>query len=127
MAERLKERPQELTKAELEIMQIMWDKERALIRDILDAMSEPKPAYNTVSTVVRVLEKKGYVAHKAYGTTYEYYPLIGREAYTSRYMNNVLSNFFGGSIQKMLCFFSDSKSISVRELEKIVRMIKDKK
>ncbi len=117
----------ELTRAELEVMQIMWDKGKVLVREILDEMPDPKPAYNTVSTVVRVLEKKGFVGHKAFGTTYQYHPIIKRKEYTSGFMKNVLNNFFGGSIQQMLCFFSDSKSITVNELDDIIQVMKEQK
>ena len=71
MAKIIKEGRQELTKAELEIMQVIWKRGKVLVHDILDEMSEPKPAYNTVSTIVRILESKGFVSHKAYGRTYE--------------------------------------------------------
>lgn len=122
-----KENVQELTRAELEVMQIMWEKGKALVREILDEMPEPKPAYNTVSTVVRILEKKGFVGHKAFGTTYQYYPLVKKKDYTQGFMKTVLNNFFGGSVRQMLCFFSDAKSISVDELEDVIQIIKDKK
>ena len=81
MGERLRERSQELTRAELEIMQIIWSKGACFVNDILEQLPEPKPAYNTVSTVVRILEKKGYVDHKAYGKTHEYFPLVDRDTY----------------------------------------------
>ncbi|MEG1886224.1 MAG: BlaI/MecI/CopY family transcriptional regulator, partial [Alistipes sp.] len=77
----VRNKPQELTRAELEIMQVFWVKGEVVIHDILDQMPEPKPAYNTVSTIVRILEKKGFVSHKAYGKTYEYYPLLSKEEY----------------------------------------------
>ena len=78
MVEIVKNRPQELTRAELEIMQVFWRQGACVVHAILDALEEPKPAYNTVSTIVRILEKKGYVGHKAYGKTYEYYPHVAR-------------------------------------------------
>lgn len=118
---------QELTRAELEVMQILWAKEKVFVKDILEEMPEPKPAYNTVSTVIRVLEKKGFVGHKAFGTTYQYYPLVEKRNYTKSFMGNVLNNFFGGSISQMLCFFSDSKSITIDELEDVIKIIKEKK
>ena len=93
-SENTKLRPQELTRAELEIMQLFWVKGPSMVNDLLEAMPEPKPAYNTVSTVVRILEKKGFVGHKAYGKTYEYYPIVSKEVYASRYMDTVLDNFF---------------------------------
>ena len=113
----------ELTRAELELMQVIWKKEKVLVHDILDELPEPKPAYNTVSTLVRVLEKKGFVGHKAYGKTYEYYPLVSKEDYTSRYMTGVLNNFFDGSLSRLVSFFSSNKSISVEETDKILEML----
>ena len=74
MAKIIKEGRQELTRAELEIMQVIWKKGKVLVHDILEEMPEPRPAYNTVSTIVRILESKGFVSHKAYGRTYEYFP-----------------------------------------------------
>ena len=114
----------ELTRAELELMQVIWKKEKVLVHDILDDLPEPKPAYNTVSTLVRVLEKKGFVGHKAYGKTYEYFPLVSKEDYTSRYMTGVLNNFFDGSLSRLVNFFSSNKSISVEETDKILEMLK---
>ena len=114
----------ELTRAELELMQVIWKKEKVLVHDILDDLPEPKPAYNTVSTLVRVLEKKGFVGHKAYGKTYEYYPLVSKEDYTSRYMTGVLNNFFDGSLSRLVSFFSSNKSISVEETDQILEMLK---
>ena len=114
----------ELTRAELELMQVIWKKEKVLVHDILDDLPEPKPAYNTVSTLVRVLEKKGFVGHKAYGKTYEYFPLVSKEDYTSRYMTGVLNNFFDGSLSRLVSFFSSNKSISVEETDEILEMLK---
>ncbi len=113
----------ELTKAELEIMQIIWAKGKVLIHDILDEMDEPKPAYNTVSTIVRILEKKNFVSHKAYGKTYEYFPIVDKNEYTRSYMNTVLNNFFGGSLSSMVNFFAADESISAKEADEILKMI----
>ena len=113
----------ELTKAELELMQVIWRKEKVLVHDILAELPEPKPAYNTVSTLVRVLEKKEFVGHKAYGKTYEYFPLVTKEDYTSRYMTGVLNNFFDGSLSRLVSFFSENKSMSVEETDKILEML----
>lgn len=120
-----KKEMRELTHAELEVMQILWEKKKALVREVLDEMPEPKPAYNTVSTVIRVLEKKGFVSHKAFGTTYQYFPLVRKREYTKGYMDTVMTNFFGGSIHQMLSFFNDTKSVSISELEEIIRMMKE--
>ena len=124
MARPLNKGVSELTRAELELMKVIWKKEKVLVHDILDNLPEPKPAYNTVSTLVRVLEKKGFVGHKAYGKTYEYYPLVSKEDYTSRYMTGVLNNFFDGSLSRLVNFFSSNKSISVEETDKILEMLK---
>ena len=117
---------QELTKAELEMMQVIWDKEKVLVHDILDVLPEPKPAYNTVSTIVRILEQKGFVGHKAYGRTYEYFALVSKEDYTQRYMATVLDNFFDGSLSRLVSFFSKQESISAGEQAEIIKMLNKK-
>lgn len=113
----------ELTKAELEIMQIVWAKGKVLVHDILDSMDEPKPAYNTVSTIVRILEKKGFVSHKSYGKTYEYYPIVNKKEYMHQYMKGVLNNFFGGSVSSLVSFFASDKSISAKETDEILDIL----
>lgn len=125
MAEIVKNRPQELTRAELEIMQVLWARGAVVIHDILDEMEEPKPAYNTVSTIVRILEKKGFVSHKAYGKTHEYFPLVAKEDYARRYMDGVLKNFFGGSLSRLVSFFSEQKAIPLEETDAILRMLQN--
>lgn len=127
MARKANNSNQELTRAELEVMQILWKKGKVFVKDILEDMPEPKPAYNTVSTVIRVLEKKGFVGHTSLGSTYQYFPLVDKSVYTKSYMGNVLNNFFGGSFSQMVCFFSDSKSITLEELEDVIKIIKEKK
>ncbi len=127
MTARIKERPQELTRAELEIMQILWNREVGFVNDILEDMPHPKPAYNTVSTIVRILEKKGFVGHRSYGKSHEYYPIIDRDAYTGGFMSSVLNNFFGGSASRMMSFLSSNNSISVEEVDEILNLLNDKK
>lgn len=127
MTSRMKERPQELTRAELEIMQILWNREVGFVNDILEDMPHPKPAYNTVSTIVRILEKKGFVGHRSYGKSHEYYPIIDRDTYTGGFMSSVLNNFFGGSASRMMSFLSSNNSISVEEVDEILNLLNDKK
>ncbi|HIZ88058.1 MAG TPA: BlaI/MecI/CopY family transcriptional regulator [Candidatus Coprenecus pullistercoris] len=127
MAKIIKDGRQELTRAELEIMQVIWKKGKVLVHGILDEMPEPKPAYNTVSTIVRILESKGFVSHKAYGRTYEYFPLVGKEEYTGAYMRTVLDNFFDGSVSRMVNFFSSRQSITTEETDEILRILKSGK
>jgi predicted transcriptional regulator len=124
MAGDIEQRRQELTRAELEIMQILWSLGRGFVNDVLAVMPEPKPAYNTVSTIIRILEKKGFVAHNSYGKSHEYYPLVDKDSYTGCFMNSVLNNFFDGSASRMVSFLSSNKSISLEEADEIMKMLK---
>ena len=116
-----------LTKAEEEIMHVLWQLENAFIKDIVDEMPEPKPAYNTVSTIIRILETKGFVGHKAYGKTHEYHPLVTKEKYTKFYVNNMIKGYFDGSFNNLVSFFAKENKISVSDLEKLSKEIKDQK
>lgn len=109
----------ELTKAEEQIMQILWKLERAFINDILDLLPAPKPAYNTVSTIVRILEKKGFVDHTAYGKTHEYFPLISKKDYTKTYFGHFMKNYFGNSYKEMVSFFTRDNNLDIHELEEL--------
>ena len=114
----------ELTKAEEQIMQLLWELKNAFVKDIIEQMPEPKPAYNTVSTIIRILEKKGFVGHNAYGKTHEYYPLINRKDYTRSYMKNFMRNYFSGSFQEMVSFFAKEDNMSVSELDELMEDVK---
>lgn len=109
----------DLTRAEEEIMQILWRIEKGFVKDILENMPEPKPAYNTVSTIVRILEKKGFVGHKAYGKTHEYFPLVDKNEYSNNLMKSMVKNYFSNSFQQMVSFFASNKKLSLNELEEI--------
>jgi predicted transcriptional regulator len=113
---------QELTRAELEIMQILWMKEKAFVHEVLEEMPVPKPAYNTVSTVIRILERKGIVWHEAFGKSHRYYPLIGKEEYTRSFMRNVMGNFFDNSVTQMFSFLATRENLSAREIEEIAEI-----
>jgi predicted transcriptional regulator len=113
----------ELTKAEEQIMQILWKLEKGFVKDILEHLPKPKPAYNTVSTIVRILEKKGFVSHKAYGKTHEYYPVLSKEEYTRSFLKRFVENYFSDSFQDMVSFFAKEKDISISELERMIKMI----
>jgi predicted transcriptional regulator len=115
----------ELTKAEEQVMQILWDLDESIVRDMVDQFPDPKPAYNTVSTVLRVLEKKGFVDHKAYGTTYVYFPLITKKDYSKFQFANLIKNYFNGSFPKMAAFFAKENNLSIQELEEMMDMAKD--
>jgi predicted transcriptional regulator len=114
-----------LTKAEEQIMQILWYLEKGLVRDVIDQLADPKPAYNTVSTVIRVLEKKGFVDHKAYGTTYEYFPLIKKEEYTRVHFSHLMKNYFNNSFPEMAAFFARENNLSLEELQDMIKITED--
>jgi len=115
----------ELTKAEEQVMQILWKMERGMVRDILEKFPDPKPAYNTVSTIVRILEKKEVVAHKAYGKNFEYYPLISKKDYAKSRFNHVFENYFSGSFPKLATFFAKDKKMSLKEFDELMSMIRE--
>jgi BlaI family penicillinase repressor len=112
-----------LTKAEEQIMQILWDIGEGFVKDIIEHLPDPKPAYNTVSTIVRILEKKGFVSHHAYGNSYAYYPLIDKEDYTKAYLKSIMKDYFSDSFKEMVSFFAKDKDMSIEELEEIRKMI----
>jgi BlaI family transcriptional regulator, penicillinase repressor len=114
----------ELTRAEDQVMQILWSIGRGVVRDIIDKMPEPKPAYNTVSTIVRILETKGFVDHKAYGKTHEYFPLVTKEKYTRFYLNNMIRGYFNGSFQNLVSFFARDNKLDASDIEKLLSEVK---
>jgi len=115
----------ELTKAEEQIMQILWDLEKGFVKDIVERFPDPKPAYNTVSTIVRILEQKGFVDHTAYGKTHEYFPLVGKSDYTRTFMKNFMRNYFSGSFREMVSFFAKEVNLSVAELDELMQQVRD--
>ena len=117
----------ELTKAEEEIMQILWSLKKAFVKDLIERMEEPKPAYNTVSTIVRILQDKGMVSHEAVGKSHRYYPLITKDEYSKFKMDHLVSGYFEGSLSKMVSFFVDKKKINTRELDEIMKIIEKNK
>lgn len=117
---RRKFKNQALTRAEEEIMQIIWDMKSAIVKDIRMRFNEPRPARNTVSTVVRVLERKGFVGHKAYGNTHLYHPLVSKEEYSKRQLFRLLDGYFNNSFPALASFFAREKDLSVSELEELL-------
>ncbi|MEQ8243980.1 BlaI/MecI/CopY family transcriptional regulator [Fulvivirga sp.] len=114
----------ELTRAEEQVMQILWVLKKAFVKDIIEKMPEPKPAYNTVSTIVRILEQKGFVNHKAYGKTHEYFPIVAKDNYSKFYLNNFLSGYFGGSFQNLVSFFAKQNDMDIKEVEELLKHVK---
>jgi BlaI family penicillinase repressor len=107
----------QLTKAEEQIMHILWDMGEGIVSDIRNTFSDPKPARNTVSTVVRILEKKGYVGHKAYGNVHLYHPLITKSEYSKSQLFGLMEDYFNNSFPAMASFFVREKDLTIRDLE----------
>lgn len=114
-----------LTKAEEKIMQILWDIKKGFIKDIQDEFPDPKPPYNTISTIVRVLVKKEIVSFKKYGNTYQYYPLISVDEYSKTQMNRLVSDYFNNSFKSVVNFFSESKKLDVNEVDEVLKMLEE--
>ncbi len=113
----------DLTKAEEQIMQIMWQLESAFVKEIIDRLPEPKPAYNTVSTIVRILQNKGFIGHEAYGKAHKYYPLISRESYKRHATNKLLGNYYENSVESMFSFFVKEEKLDLNDVDEILKMI----
>ncbi len=114
----------ELTRAEEQVMQILWKIKKGFVKEILEKMEEPKPAYTTVSTIVRILQDKGFVSHKEYGRTHQYFPLITKDEYSKAHMGTFIRDYFSNSYQKMMSFFAKEESISLKEMEEIMNLMK---
>lgn len=113
----------EFTKVEHQLMQVLWKLEKAFVKEIIQELPEPKPAYSTVSTMIRILETKGVVAYEAFGKTHRYYPLISKEEYMRFEADKFLDNYFSNSIQDMFSFFVNEKKIDLKDAEELLKMI----
>ena len=116
---------QALTKAEERIMQILWDIDRGFIKDILEHFPKPAPPYNTVSTIVRVLVKKEIVGFKAYGGSYQYYPLVTKEQYRKSQMKKLVKEYYNNSLKQVVSFFSEKKDLDVHEVDEVMKMLEE--
>lgn len=112
-----------LTAKEEEIMQILWDLDRALVRDIMEKLPNSKQPYTTVSSIVRILERKGFVSHKPYGKTHEYFPIISKAEYRKRKFKGLLTQYFDNSIESVVSFLVKEENISPKEIEELTRLI----
>ena len=117
----------QLTKAEEQFMQVLWDLKEASVKEIIEQLPNPKPAYNTVSTIIRILETKNIVAHKPKGRGYIYYPLIKKTDYTNQSLHKLMDGYFGGSFKSMVSFFVKKNDIDINELESIMKEIEKSK
>ncbi|MBS1689597.1 MAG: BlaI/MecI/CopY family transcriptional regulator [Bacteroidetes bacterium] len=116
-----------LTKAEEEIMQIIWELGRCLVRDVIEKLGDPDIPHSTVSSVVRILEKKGFVGHKAYGKTHEYFPTIAKEDYAKHGVKSLMEKYFGGSPKKLVSFLVQSEDLNLKELNELLKSLDNDK
>ena len=115
---------EKLTNKEEEIMHALWKVERAFVKDLMPFFTNPPLHYNTVSTIIRNLEEKGYIGHRTYGNTYEYYPLVSKESYQNQFViSKLVDNYFDNSYKNLVSYFAQNDKVSADELREILRMI----
>lgn len=118
-----KETLQSLTKAEEEVMQIIWQLGRCLVRDVIDKLGDPDMPHSTISSVVRILERKGFVSHKAYGKTHEYFPIVSKEEYAEHGVSSLMQKYFGGSPKKLVSFLVQNDNLNLKELNDLMKTL----
>ena len=118
---------EKLTNKEEEIIHILWKLEKAFVKDVMAEIKEDKPHYNTLSTIIRNLEDKGYVGHTAYGKTHQYYPIVKKEDYRKQFINTAIDNYFNNSYKNMVSFFAKEEKLSVEDLKEIIELIENQK
>ena len=116
----------ELTKAEAQVMHYLWQLEKSFLKDVVEAFPEPRPAYTTISTVIRVLVKKGYVDFNTYGKVHEYFPLVSRKVYFQKHVKSIINKHFDGSVVSFASFFTGDEAVDLGELEEIKLLIDQK-
>ncbi len=104
-------------------MQILWKLDKGFVNEVLEEMPEPKPAYNTVSTIIRILVKKGFVGYKAFGKTHQYFPKVGKDEYKSFFLQNFMGNYFNGSFQKLVSFFANENKLDAKDMEELMKYV----
>ncbi|MFZ4679282.1 MAG: BlaI/MecI/CopY family transcriptional regulator [Flavobacterium sp.] len=118
---------QKLTNKEEEIMQILWKLKKAFVKEVMAEITEEQPHYNTLSTIIRNLEEKGFVGHNAYGNTHQYFPIVKMEDYRKRFMNTAIDAYFNSSYKNLVSFFAEEEKISAEELREILEIIEKRK
>ncbi len=113
----------ELTRAEEQLMQILWQLEKGFVKDVMEHLPEPKPAYNTVSTIIRILEAKGFVSYNAFGKSHEYYPIISKEEYQNFATDKLMNGYFDNSVKHMFSYFVKKEKIDLKEADEIMKLI----
>ena len=115
-----------LAKREEQIMQVLWELGKAFVKEVVEMLPEPKPHYNSVSTMIRILEDKGFLSHQIFGNTHRYFPLVSKEDYQKEVVDDVVEKYFDSSFPKMVTYFAKKEKISEKELEQIIEAIKKK-
>lgn len=115
----------ELTKAEEQVMKVLWNEGHAFVKDLLKHFPDPKPAYNTISTIVRILEKKGFVDHEEFGKSHRYFPVVDKESYRDERFTDLMKGYFNNSMKQVLSHFSDSKNLDIREADELINMLEE--
>ncbi len=123
----ISETMQKLTNKEEEVMKILWKLKKAFVKEILEEIDGEKPHYNTLSTIVRNLQEKGYVGHEAFGNTHRYFPMVTKEQYRKKYVNAAIADYYDDSYKSLVSHFANEEKISVRELQEIIDLIEKKK
>ena len=118
---------EKLTNKEEDILRVLWKLNKAFVKEVMAELPEPKPHYNTISTIIRNMEEKGFVKHQAYGKTHQYYPSITKEAYRKNYMQKTIHHYFENSYKNVVSFFAKEEKISIEELKEIIEIIENKK
>lgn len=116
-----------LTKAEEQVMQILWEIEKGFVKDLLIHYGEPKPAYTTVATILKILERKGYVNHKSYGNAHQFYPVISKEGYSNKHVNSIFKRYFSSSIKDVVSFFASNNEIGLDDIDDAIKLLDELK
>jgi len=117
----------DLTKAEEQIMQVLWNIQPAFVKEIIAELPEPKPAYSTVSTIVRILETKGFIDHEAFGPSHRYRAVVSKDEYSHFSMKKMLENYFDGSLKQMVSFFSKRENLTIKEMDELLKAMENLK
>ena len=116
-----------LTRKEEELMKILWKVKEGFVKDMVEFYPDPKPHYNTVSSLVRLLEEKGFVGHKAYGNTHQYYPIISKQEYRKSFIKDVVKDYFDNSYKQTVSLFIEEQNLSKDDLDELISLIQSKK
>lgn len=115
----------ELTRAEEQVMQVLWKKGKTTVKEIVAEMQDTQPAYNTISTIVRILETKGFVDHEPLGKGYAYFPIVEKAVYTKRFLKNFMKNYFSGSFRELVSFFAKESDMDIKDLELLMEEVRN--